>query len=171
MKQVLLTAIAVVMTLFPNAQAKQRGADIKVTAATTVQVWAAKLSRTLNERMRYPRSLSPTEQLAGFAHVRFSMDADGTIKGMWLSKKSGNQKIDRAALDAVSRLNQISVMPEGIDASRKIEAHLFFAENEQQMRDMIAANRAYRDPPSDAVANADDKPLLLASLAQMPDRH
>jgi len=170
MKNVLLTAMAVIMVLFPSAHAKQRGADINVTAPPTVQVWAAKLARTLDERMRYPRALGPAERLAGFVHVRFAMESDGSLKGMWLSKTSGNRKIDRAALDAVSRLNRVSVMPIGIQAGRKIEAHLFFAEDEQQMRDLIAANKAYRGSPADAVASAEDKPLLLASLARMPGR-
>jgi TonB family protein len=170
MKQILLTIVAVVLTLFPTAQAKTHAPDIRVTAAPTEPSWAARLSRTLDERMTYPTSLSPYDRPSGFARVLFSMNRDGTIRDMSLLRRSGSRAIDRAAMKAVSQLSGISVLPYSVDQGREIEADLFFADDEQQLRNMVAENRRWHAPASQAIASTDKAPIVLASLARMPDR-
>lgn len=87
---------------------------------------------------------------------------------MQLVRKSGSRLLDNAALYAVSKLDRVSIMPTSIAAGRLIEAHLLFAQNPEQLRDVEAANRAYHEIPSNQVASAGEKPLLLASLARAP---
>lgn len=168
MKQVILIAATMMIAPFSSAHAQPRVQEIQVTARPSVPVWAAQLSRELDRKMRYPRSLSPDDRLYGFVRVRFSMDTDGSINSLRLVRRSGSGLIDRAALRAVSSLSRVSVMPVGIVPTRQIEAHLFYAENDQQMRGLVAANKAYRDPMANALAANDGKPLLLAALARTP---
>ncbi|WP_271301061.1 energy transducer TonB family protein [Sphingomonas sp. CV7422] len=168
MKRLFLTAIVIMSVLFPVAEAKKRPTDIHVTAPATVQLWAAQLSRRINDAMRYPVAMSPTERLYGFAHVRFTMNADGSLRSVWFCRKSGNRQIDQAALNAASKLNGLASLPAGIASGRQIEAQLFFAEDEEEMRDMVRANTRVRDLPADALAERTDPPLVLASLARMP---
>lgn len=170
MKKILLIAMSASQILFSNADAKKRIEEITVTAPPTVPVWAAKLSRKLDDTMRYPAAILGTDPVHGFVRIRFSMNADGSLSGMQVTRRSGSRLLDNAALSAVAKLDRISVMPIGITAGRFIEAHLLFAQTEGQMRELVAANKAYRESPSERIASANDRPLLLASLARMPDK-
>lgn len=170
MKQILLTIVAVVLTLFSTAQAKTHAPDIMVTAVPSEQSWAARLSRKLDERMTYPVSLNPYDQPSGFVRVLFSMNRDGTIRDMSLLRRSGSRAIDRAAMKAVSLLSGISVLPFSVDQGREIEADLFFADDEQQLRHMVAENRRWHAVASQAVASTNQAPIVLASSARIPDR-
>jgi TonB family protein len=164
-KNVLLVALAVTQLLSSNAEAKKRGQDITVTAPLTVKVWAQGLTRRLDDALQYPTGLTIYNPNHAFARVQFSLNADGSIRDMYLVRKSGSRALDKAALKAVLKLDRISAMPTSITPGRLIEAHLLFAQSEEQLRDVAAANKAFGRTPSNQVASATDKPLLLASLA------
>lgn len=165
MKKVLLLALAVIQLLSSNAEAKKREQDITVTAPLTVKVWAQGLTRRLENALQYPDGLTIFNPNHAFARVQFSLNADGSLRDMHLVRKSGSRALDKAALKAVSKLDRMGVMPTNISPGRLIEAHLLFAKSEEQLRDVAAANKAFGKTPSNQLASATDKPLLLASLA------
>lgn len=54
----------------------------------------------------------------GVAGVRFIVAADGSISGVEMSRPSGHEALDAAALDAVTRTGKLPPLPQGIGADR-----------------------------------------------------
>lgn len=164
MKPLVLLVLAGATLPLASVEAQPPNSDISVFAPPTMQVWSARMTRRLESQMEYPRFMVPGDVPSGFLRVRFSVDGDGNLRNARIVKRSGSKLIDKSALYAVSKLDRVSATPRELDASRDIEAHLFFASTRSQLVKLIAANKAYTSPEQTNVASS-RKPIILASAS------
>jgi len=77
-------------------------------------------------------------QVVGVVRVRFTANHEGEAENLTLIGESGSNQLDRAALWAIGRLNDITPDFEGSVEGREIQANIVFANSERQAERMIA---------------------------------
>lgn len=76
--------------------------------------WQMRLLAHLERRKRYPRS-ALSQRKEGVVHVRFLVDADGSVLLPDLALSSGVPELDNEVLDLVRRASPVPKPPEGVN--------------------------------------------------------
>ena len=152
MKRILLTAAAVCLAApawsqsdnsVPLAPEPSAPVTMVITAAnrpTTAQ-WSHKLGQELDRRIVYPQSSLPWQTAEGTVLVRFACGDDGKPASVALFRSSGNRLIDRAALNAVTRMATMHPMPARIAHDAGFQANIIFAVDQQSLDRQATALR------------------------------
>ena len=133
--------------------------DLRVVGSRApVLVWRAAVARDIGANLSAPR---PTvgESPEGMVKVMFSADARGRIDRISVVQPSSSPALDRAAVIAVSRMGKLRAAPAGLDATRSVEAWVYFA-NTQAGVDRYQA-QLLRATASDVAVNGGAITLLV----------
>jgi protein TonB len=86
----------------------------KAQTASLQARWNAQIQRKIRRNMRYPRGTKAT----GTAKVVLTLGRDGRLKGLSLSRSSGNAALDQAAIKAVQRAGRFAKAPKGLNKAQ-----------------------------------------------------
>lgn len=118
----------------------------------TLSEWTVRMTRLLDQEMRYPRPAFGREAASGMVRVKFNCSEDGRPDKVILLKSSGDPNTDQAALRAVKRLASLHPMPTGFTPEQKFEAVLILASSADDPRlkstgvELTGRNGWYKDP-------------------------
>ncbi|MFU2047137.1 energy transducer TonB family protein [Avibacterium gallinarum] len=96
----------------PNLVSKSAGSDVK-------NAYMGALRREIERHRRYPQRAKMMRK-QGVATVSFNIAADGSLSNIQLVKSSGNNDLDKAALEAVNRTKSIGARPAGLSPSMTV---------------------------------------------------
>lgn len=99
------------------AVAKPTPAPVPVNNGAAEAAYRAKLQRLIAARKQYPRMAEQAE-IEGVVTVAFTLSADGTVMGARVSQSSGNEWLDKAALQAVNAVSGALPFPPDIHKAR-----------------------------------------------------
>ncbi|WP_271079389.1 energy transducer TonB family protein [Aurantiacibacter sp. MUD61] len=105
---------------------------IIVQPASSEAVFAGRLTQELDQqlaRVRFPLRVEDT----GIVRVRFVTDDDGTPGEAYIYESSGSRFLDRAAVQAVSRMDSVGPAPWGSEDGQQVQANIIFANSEYEL--------------------------------------
>ena len=162
MKYVLCAALAVSF-IMPGTSLAQNNRTIVVESRhDPVKKWASAVSQDLESRLIYPtydgRGPTPT----GIVTVRFNCAGDGKASNVVVTRHSGDRRLDRAAMYAVSHLKSLHPLPGLLATNQRVQANIFFASSEDQLMSQTAQLR--RERAKAVAAGKDDNQTVALNL-------
>lgn len=145
MKYVLCAALAVSFIMPETSIARNDDRTIVVESRhDAVKQWASSVSRELDSRLIYPTYGVIGEPPTGIVTVRFNCVGDGTASNVVVTRHSGDRQLDRAAVYAVSHLKSLHPLPGLLATNQRVQANIFFASSEDQLKFQTAQLRHER---------------------------
>ena len=137
MKYALLAALAVSSVM--SGALLAQGQTIVVTSHRDAATqWASVVSRDLNKTLRYPSFLGPQQPATGVVSVRFNCSDDGRAANVVVTRRSGSQVLDRAAINAISQIRSLHPIPGELASNQLVQANIYFAADESQLQRQVA---------------------------------
>lgn len=162
MKYALMAALAVTSAMSGISLARDGQPILVESKRDAVTHWAASVSRDLEKQLRAPRVLTGWPTRTGIVSVRFRCGEDGKPSDVVLSRRSGANRLDRSALRAVAAINSLHPLPSGLSAGQKIQANIFFADDEDMFKRQIKQLR--RETSADLAAGKMDPQVLALNF-------
>jgi TonB family protein len=132
MKKTLLVGFATLL-MGTNWVAPLASQDITVTPGSrSIADFVTEVSQDLDRQLERV-NLSNRYFEGGLAQVRFQIDSDGRAENIVLYRRSGNGVTDRAALQAVRKLETLGTMPASVSSDQVIHANIILARSEVQL--------------------------------------
>ena len=139
MKMVLCAACAgVVLAAIPAAGATQ-GEVVVRPDAVSMKNWSGRVSRDLERNLAYPRMGPAGFDPEGVVRVDFRCSEDGRPTDATVARRSGQRRLDLAALRAVARIRTMHPLPAGIGPDQRYAAVVVFARTEESRDRELAA--------------------------------
>ena len=133
-----LIAIMAALVLSTALAVPLASQDITVTPGPRgEQAFVAKVSSDLNRELGHVY-LSPRDHASGLAMVHFRIGAQGRVTDVKLHHRSGDFTVNRVALAAVRRLDNLGAVPVGYPDDQIMQANIILATSE---RDLNRLNR------------------------------
>ena len=98
-----------------NAQVAGRGTDTSEIAA-----YRSAIRREIESHKRYP-TRAKIMRKQGKVSVSFNVGADGSLSGAKVTKSSGDESVDKAALDAINVSRSVGTRPAGFPSSLSVQ--------------------------------------------------
>lgn len=127
MKYVLLAAAAVCLISTPAQSRDDAQIVIKGSTVPSLDHWRSSLAWRLSTAMVYPRSYPEWRAPEGTVSVHFTCDENGRPVSGALQESSGNARLDRAALRAVTAVRGLGPLPMQVAPGATIRANFIFA--------------------------------------------
>ena len=138
----------------------------------TVSQWSARVGQSLDAQLVYPKPMGTAGYNQGLAKVGFRCAEDGRPGDVALIASSGSRDLDRAAMQAVRRIQTLHPLPDGITHDRSMQAWVAFAPDEDTLKQMTRAThraaemanaRVEKDRQTQQVASASAPALIIAA--------
>lgn len=137
----------------------------------TVSQWSQRVGQNLDAQLVYPKPLNGANYSQGLAKVSFHCTEDGKPGDVALIASSGSRDLDRAAMQAVQRIQTLHPLPDGITRDRGMQAWIAFAPDEDSLRKMTRAahheaelaNTRVEKARTQQVASASAPALIIAA--------
>lgn len=152
MQTMKLVLIASALALVPTHAMAGPDTNIHVTAKpVTLAKWTHRTSRMLTRNLRYPQHLRGPQE--GIVSVKFLSSDTGAPSNVALFTSSGSDRLDAAALKAVTNIPTLHPLPKGMARSQKFIATILFAQDQasydRQIRDLRQSadrkNKSFKD--------------------------
>lgn len=98
-----------------NAQVAGSGTDTSEMAA-----YRSAIRREIESHKRYP-TRAKIMRKQGIVSVSFNVGADGSLSGAKVTKSSGDESLDKAALDAINVSRSVGTRPAGFPSSLNVQ--------------------------------------------------
>ena len=105
----------------------------------TVPQWSERVGHSLDAQLVYPKPIGRANYNQGLAKVGFHCAENGQPGGVALIASSGSRDLDRAAMQAVQRIQTLHPLPEGVTHDRAIQAWIAFAPDQDSLQQMTRA--------------------------------
>lgn len=128
MKVLVLAAVAAAISAPAPVAAKQNNNLIAIVAAPSVEEW----SETVSARLLRNAQQVPSNR-RGVALVRFRCSDEGRPTAVEMYQGSGNRRLDRLAMQAVTNLRGMHPLPAGIGKEQVYEAAIIVAPTQYQL--------------------------------------
>ena len=162
MKYALMAALAVTSAMSGISLAKDGQPIVVESKRDAVTHWAAGISRDLKKQLRAHHAVADWEPATGIVSVRFKCGEDGKPSDVVLSRRSGVGRLDRSALRAVAAINSLDPLPLGLSTGQKIQANIFFADDEDMFKRQIEQLR--RETSANLAAGKGDPQVLALNF-------
>lgn len=162
MKYALMAALAVTSAMSGISLAKDGQPIVVESKRDAVTHWAAGISRDLKKQLRAHHAVADWEPATGIVSVRFKRGEDGKPSDVVLSRRSGVGRLDRSALRAVAAINSLDPLPLGLSTGQKIQANIFFADDEDMFKRQIEQLR--RETSANLAAGKGDPQVLALNF-------
>ncbi len=137
----------------------------------TVAQWSDRVGHSLDRGLAYPKPMGTANYNQGLAKVAFHCSQDGRPDGVALISSSGSRDLDRAAMQAVQRIQTLHPLPDGIGHDRAIQAWVAFAPDADSLAQMTRrthqqaemANAQVEKARQSQVASASTPALIIAA--------
>ena len=120
-------------------------------APATAQQWVAQAQAELDKNLFYPHD-ALRHHKQGLVRVSATVTRDGKLENVYVAQSAGIRSLDRAALSAVEKLDDLPPLP-GAQTPRHIILQVGFgiAQSPSQEADLATA---FKEQPATAVARA-----------------
>ena len=152
------------------APAFARGPGQDATPSITVQAghetvaqWSDRVGHSLDQGLAYPKPMGTANYNQGLAKVAFHCAQDGRPGDVALIASSGSRDLDRAAMQAVQRIQTLHPLPDGIGHDRAIQAWVAFAPDEDSLKQMTRTTHQQADMANAQVEKARQSQVASAS--------
>ena len=162
MKYALMAALAVTSAMSGISLAKDGQPIVVESKRDAVTHWAAGISRDIKKRLLARYAMTGWEPGTGIVSVRFKRGEDGKPSDVVLSRRSGVGRLDRSALRAVAAINSLDPLPLGLSTGQKIQANIFFTDDEDMFKRQIEQLR--RETSADLAAGKGDPEVLALNF-------
>ena len=162
MKYALMAALAVTSAMSGISLAKDGQPIVVESKRDAVTHWAAGISRDLKKQLRAHHAVADWEPATGIVSVRFKRGEDGKPSDVVLSRRSGVGRLDRSALRAVAAINSLDPLPLGLSTGQKIQANIFFTDDEDMFKRQIEQLR--RETSANLAAGKGDPQVLALNF-------
>lgn len=162
MKYALMAALAVTSAMSGISLAKDGQPIVVESKRDAVTHWAAGISRDLKKQLRAHHAVADWEPATGIVSVRFKRGEDGKPSDVVLSRRSGVGRLDRSALRAVAAINSLDPLPLGLSTGQKIQANIFFTDDEDMFKRQIEQLR--RETSANLAAGKGDPEVLALNF-------
>ncbi len=106
---------------------------IVVTSSTQdVREWTDAVSRELDRQLMRTERPSATRDGSGIVQVLFECDETGKPVNLAVYNRTGNPRIERQAMRAISRIDVAGPMPSAIRANQQFLANIIYANSARQ---------------------------------------
>lgn len=138
----------------------------------TVSQWSERVGQSLDAQLVYPKPIGRANYNQGLAKVSFHCAENGQPGDVALIASSGSRDLDRAAMQAVQRIQTLHPLPDGITHDRSMQAWIAFAPDEDSLRQMTRAThrqaemanaQVERTRQTQQVASASAPALIIAA--------
>lgn len=148
----------------PSASVSSKPITVQA-GGRSMQLWAADVSRRLQDNMIYPSWPKVSDIDEGAVRVRFRASETGQPTDLVLAQSSHHSAIDRAALFAVNHIDTLYPLPDGVTPGRPMEAWLVFATDQQSSDRMMRQLKRKQAQVASAAGSESADALLAASVA------
>jgi len=135
------SAAGLIFALIPAAGHAQPTVDA-ISAPPTLAAWSQRVFRDLSRQMRDPVEARSEVMPTGIVAVKFGCSESGAPSSVQLYKTSGNRRLDRAAMRAVSKIATLHPLPARLRHEQQYIVRVLFANSgsgaEREIRKMQA---------------------------------
>ena len=108
----------------------------------TLAAWSQQVTRMLETRLRFPRSMAGQDTHEGVVRVRFVCSDGGAPANISVRSSSGAHDLDREAVRAIGRIPTLHPLPDGLARDQRYEALVMFANTPARHAQQMRAARA-----------------------------
>lgn len=122
-------AAMLVMPLAASAQGENGSQEVTVTAnpdKAALTRWTNRVGHSITDNLVYPAPLGTANPPEGVVDVTFRCSDAGMPSQIAVTRSSGSQFLDRAALRAVQRVKTLHPLPQGVGHDQLYKARLMF---------------------------------------------
>ncbi len=131
MKKLVSVAFAASLAL-PFSAIQAQNADIVVSSSRSIERFVEDISHDLGRNLEWPNPNRSDLQGTGVAQVLFQCGPDGKPANITLYRKSGSTKVNWLAKRAVSRINVLHPLPNGVSEDQLYLANIIIADSPVQ---------------------------------------
>lgn len=131
MKKLVFAAFAASLTL-PLSATQAQNPDIVVSSSRSIEKFVEDISQDLSENLEWSNPLRSDLQGTGVAQVLFQCGADGKPVNITMYRKAGSQKVNWLAKRAVSRIDVLHPLPNGVSEDQLYLANIIIADSPVQ---------------------------------------
>ncbi|WP_159975937.1 MULTISPECIES: TonB family protein [unclassified Novosphingobium] len=113
-----------------------------VVVSPSLEAWSSKVFKSLNQKLRYPSSISGMPDHTGVVAVKFNCGETGAPEGIEIQKSSGHNDLDYATMRAVKRIATLYPLPTGLSNNQKFIVRVLFADSIDELQRKSAEMRA-----------------------------
>lgn len=144
-----LSALAITAaTMLATTDAK---AEVPNAAPVTVNEWVNHAEAQLDKTIHYP-AFALRDGKQGLARISATVSPDGSLKDISIARSTGDAGLDRAALKAVQKLNQLPPLPQA-QTPRNITLQVGFGIARTPDHEIQLAKN-FKEQPATALASA-----------------
>ncbi|QZD93935.1 energy transducer TonB [Qipengyuania gelatinilytica] len=110
--------------------------QIVVTPSVPVEQAVKKVSRDFDRQINRIADRSNVHTGNGIAIVRFERDEEGDPANARIYRASGDKRIDRVSVRAVSGLRSLDTFPTALGEDQVFQANIIFADNRRSMEEL-----------------------------------
>lgn len=159
-----LFAISLATAVSAAVLAVPATSQIVVTPSAPVEQMVKKVSRDLDRQLDRTADQSNLHGGNGIAIVRFERDESGDPTNARIYRASGDPRIDRVSVSAVSRLRSLREVPGSLSDDQIYQANIIFADNRRAMEE-LKVELAEFEAARLASSPAERKVIALGSFA------
>lgn len=102
--------------------------------AVALAEWSTRVGQGIESKMRFPHKLGQANAGDRLVEVAFVTDDNGGPEQVTVVTKSGDQRTDRAAVRAISRMDTLAPLPEGMERNQAFRAQLLYVDSSTDRR-------------------------------------
>lgn len=146
-----LSALVLTATTMLVTTATDASAQSPASAPASMSEWVNQAETRLSKSIHYPAfALRNGEQ--GLARLSATVAPDGTLRDVSIARSTGNAALDKAALRAVAKLDQLPPLPQA-QTARNITLQVGFGIARTPDQEVALAT-AFKEQPETALARA-----------------
>lgn len=137
----------------------------QVASTPTLAAWSQRVMRDLDRQQKDPIDNRSQVMPTGIAAVKFGCSDSGAPTSVELYKSSGDRRLDRATVRAISKIATLHPLPHGLGHDQQYIVRVLFANSGQ------SADRLTRKMQEEAAKNNawyDKRSMLTASIQVVP---
>ena len=146
-----LSALAITVATMLATTATDANAQSPNASPATVGEWISHTEAQLDKSIHYP-AFALREGKQGLARISATVSPDGTLKDVYLARSTGDSGLDRAAIKAVQKLNQLPPLPQA-QTPRNITLQVGFGIARTPDHEIQLAKN-FKEQPATALASA-----------------
>lgn len=146
-----LSALAITVATMLATTATEANAKAPSSAPATVGEWVRHTEARLDKSIQYP-AFALRDGKQGLARISATVSPDGSLKDVYLARSTGDSGLDRAALTAVQKLNQLPPLPQA-ETSRNITLQVGFG-IARTPDEEVQLVKNFKEQPATALASA-----------------
>lgn len=125
---------------------------VEAAAPATIKEWVSHAEAQLDKSIHYPAFALRNGQ-QGLVRLSATVAPDGTLRDVSIARSAGVAALDKAALRAVQKLNELPPLPQEAETSRNITLQVGFGIARTPEKETKLA-KAFRERPATALAQA-----------------